>query len=238
MSSITLDHIHHSYKNQPTLEDFSFSFTSQRMIALLGPSGCGKTTLLRLIAGLETPQSGRVLIDGKVVTDNKNLIVLPHKRGMGFIFQDLALWPHMSVYENIAFGLHEQGKKQIEQTVKNSLDIFGIADTVHKYPHQLSGGQKQMVAIARTLVLEPKVLLMDEPMANIDVQVKEQILLYLKTLQPLYGFTLLYVTHDHREAFDIGEEIVVMREGKIMAHGTKEEILKTEDTFTKSFVKI
>lgn len=238
MSNITLEYIHHSYKNNPTLRDFSYSFGKQDRVCIIGPSGCGKTTLLRLIAGLETPQEGRVLIDGALVTENKNLVVPPYQRGVGFIFQDLALWPHMRVYENIAFGLREQGKQQIDHTVKKSLDLFGIADAMYKYPHQLSGGQKQMVAIARTLVLEPKVLLMDEPMANIDIQVKEKILNHLKTLQKLYGFILLYVTHDHREAFDIGEEIVVMREGKIMAHGTKEEILKTEDPFTQSFIKI
>lgn len=238
MSSITFEHVYHSYKNEPTLKDFSCSFTAESMIAIIGPSGCGKTTLLRLIAGLEMPQSGRVLIDNQAMSENKNLIIPPHQRGVGFIFQDLALWPHMSVYENIAFGLQEQGEDQIAVKVKKSLDLFGIGDSVHKYPHQLSGGQKQMVAIARTLVLKPKVLLMDEPMANIDVQVKKQIFIHLKTLQQFYGFTLLYVTHDHREAFELTEQILVMREGEIMTYGSKDDILKTHDPFTKSFIKI
>jgi ABC-type Fe3+/spermidine/putrescine transport system ATPase subunit len=238
MYKITLEHIAHYYGDKETLKDFSISFEQGKTTCLLGPSGCGKTTLLRLIAGLEKPSDGMVKIGGVIVSRKKETIIPPHKRKIGFIFQDLALWPHFNVYENIAFGLKEKKEKNIKSKVAGLLDLFGIGDKVTKYPHELSGGQKQMVAVARSLALEPEILLMDEPLANIDTHLKENILQHLKTIQREKEFTLLYVTHDHREAMKIADYIIVMDRGRIVAAGTKEEILDSSMDFVKSFLNI
>lgn len=238
MHRITLEHIAHYYGDKETLNDFSFSFERGKTTCLLGPSGCGKTTLLRLIAGLEEPSNGTVKIEGTIVSRKKETIVPPHKRKIGFIFQDLALWPHFDVYENIAFGLKEKKQKNIKSKVAGLLDLFGIGDKTTKYPHELSGGQKQMVAVARSLALQPEILLMDEPLANIDTHLKENILQHLKTIQREKQFTLLYVTHDHREAMKIADYIIVMDRGRIVAAGTKEEILDSSMDFVKSFLNI
>jgi len=249
MYSIQLDHITHNYNDKKVINDFSFMFNSGQTYCLLGPSGCGKTTILRLIAGLEVPQDGSIVINGKVVTDKNKILVLPHKREVGFVFQDLALWPHFSVYENIAFGLreksrvgiHKPGKvtiAQIEEKVLQLLDFFGISEHQKKYPHQLSGGQKQMVAIARSLALNPKILMLDEPMANIDAQLKETIIEHLYTLQKQLTFTMIYVTHDHREAMYGNNNIIIMNRGEIVNAGTKEQVLNTKEDFTQSFIKL
>jgi ABC-type Fe3+/spermidine/putrescine transport system ATPase subunit len=228
----------HYYGDKETLNDFSFSFERGKTTCLLGPSGCGKTTLLRLIAGLEEPSDGTVKIEEAIVSRKREVIVPPHKRKIGFIFQDLALWPHFNVYENIAFGLKEKKEKNIKSKVAGLLDLFGIGDKTTKYPHELSGGQKQMVAVARSLALQPEILLMDEPLANIDTHLKENILQHLKTIQREKEFTLLYVTHDHREAMKIADYIIVMDRGRIVAAGTKEEILDSSMDFVKSFLNI
>lgn len=237
MSSIQLNHIDHAYGNQPVIKNFTFAFADGQITCLLGPSGCGKTTVLRLIAGLEVPQKGNIIINGETVTENSKIVVPPHKRSVGFIFQDLALWPHFTVYENVAFGLKEHKAENVAQKVKEMLDVFSLADQQKKYPHQLSGGQKQMVAIARSLVLQPQALLMDEPLANIDVQVKNRILEHLLSVHKVSPFTIIYVTHDHKEAFDIGNSIVVMNQGNIIASGNSEEILHSQHIFLKSFIK-
>jgi ABC-type Fe3+/spermidine/putrescine transport system ATPase subunit len=237
MSRIDMNHIVHAYSDQQVLEDFSFAFTSGQITCLLGPSGSGKTTILRLIAGLETPRQGNIQLNGKTVTDNGRIIIPPHERKIGFIFQDLALWPHFTVYNNIAFGLKERKAGNVRQKVKEMLDIFGLADQQQKYPHQLSGGQKQMVAIARSLVLQPQILLMDEPLANIDVQVKNNILNHLFKVHEANPFTILYVTHDHHEAFDIGHSIAVMQKGNVVESGNSKAIRHSQHPFVQSFIK-
>jgi ABC-type Fe3+/spermidine/putrescine transport system ATPase subunit len=237
MSEIKLKHINHNYGSKQVLSDFSFDFEEEKNYCLLGPSGCGKTTILRLIAGLETPELGTVKIGEFTVSNGGEVLIPPHKREIGFVFQDLALWPHFTVYKNIAFGLEQQKDKNVKQKVREILDVFGIADQQEKFPHQLSGGQKQMVAIARSLVMNPKILLLDEPLANIDVHVKENIINHLYTLQKQKGFTMIYVTHDHREVLHEGNTIVVMSEGEVEASGSMEEIIKSENKFVKSFIK-
>lgn len=237
MCNIQLNNIDHSYGGNRVLQDFTFIFESGNTYCILGPSGCGKTTLLRLIAGLETPQKGTIQINKSIASESENILVPPHLREIGFVFQDLALWPHFSVYENIAFGLKERKEKMVKEKVFQMLDLFGIADQVKKYPHRLSGGQKQMVAIARSLVLNPKILLLDEPMANIDGQIKEFIINHLYNLQKQNGFTMLYVTHDHRETIQTGNYIV-MNNGKIEVSGTREKIRNSSNNFVKSFIKI
>lgn len=236
MHKIILEHITHHYGEKEVLKDISVSF-EQGTTCLLGPSGCGKTTILRLIAGLERPSGGVVKINGTTVSENGAILVLPHQRKIGFIFQDLALWPHFTVYDNIAFGLKEKKEKNIKSKVSDLLDLFGISDKAREYPHQLSGGQKQMVAIARSLALQPEILLMDEPLANIDTQLKEDILQHLKAIQQQQGFTMLHVTHDHREAMNIGDYILIINAGKIEAAGTKEKIESSSSQFVKSFLK-
>lgn len=236
MHKIILENIAHNYGDKQVLDNFSFSFEQGKTTYIIGPSGCGKTTVLRLIAGLETPTQGIVKVDGEIVSNNGKVLVLPHNRKIGFVFQDLALWPHFTVYNNIAFGLKERKEKAIKEKVSDMLELFRIEDKAKKYPHQLSGGQKQMVAIARSLVLKPDILLMDEPLANIDIKLKEDILQHLKFLQQQQHFTMLYVTHEHCESMNSGDCILVMNAGKIEAAGSLEEISRSQNNFVKSFI--
>ncbi|HEY9559306.1 MAG TPA: ABC transporter ATP-binding protein [Anseongella sp.] len=238
MPEITLEHIAHRYSSKQVLEGFTCSFGAGKTTCLLGPSGCGKTTVLRLIAGLEVPLKGSISIDDQIVSKNGKILVPPHQRKTGFIFQDLALWPHFTVFDQIAFGLREWKEKQVSEKVLGILELFGIKDQVKKYPHQLSGGQKQMVAIARSIVLQPEVLLMDEPLANIDVTLKATILRHLQSLREQYRFTMLYVTHDHREAMQTGDSISVMNAGKIEVSGTVQQMRESSNEFVKSFIHL
>ncbi len=216
---IKLNNITYSYGDKSVLCDLNLEIEANQLCCLLGSSGCGKTTILRLIAGLESPQNGEINIGNKVFTKNKKILVQPHQRNIGYIFQDLALWPHFTVYKNIAFGLNERNEKNVKDTVFKMLDFFGIQDQSEKYPNQLSGGQKQLVAISRSLVLKPKILLMDEPLTNLDVKLKRKILEHIKELKHSQSFganlTIIYVTHDHREAFAIADKIIILNEGKI-----------------------
>ena len=238
MYKISLEHIAHRYGDNKVLDNFSFCFEEAKTTCMIGPSGCGKTTILRLIAGLEVPQKGIIKIDETIVTENEKILLPPHKRKIGFVFQDLALWPHFTVFRNIAFGLKDRKEEKVSHQVNQILDLFGIADKAKKYPHQLSGGQKQMVAIARSLVHRPEIFLMDEPLANIDVKVKEYILSHIKQLQQQLEFTMLYVTHDHEEAMQTGDKILVINEGVIKASGTKKEIGNSTNHFVRSFIKL
>ena len=241
---INLNNITHSYGDKPVIHDLTLNLEANQLSCLLGGSGCGKTTILRLIAGLEIPQTGQITIEDKIVTENGRIIIPPHQRNTGFIFQELALWPHFTVYKNIAFGLNErksanrQGKeKNVKDTVFQMLDFFGLQELAEKYPHQLSGGQKQLVAISRSLVLKPHILLMDEPLANLDVKLKRKLLEHIKNLKQNFDITLVYVTHDHKEAFAIADKIVVLNEGKIEDTGTMEQIKKSENEFVRYFLE-
>ncbi len=242
---IKLNNITHTYGIKPVLHDLTLDIEANQLTCLLGSSGSGKTSILRLIAGLEIPKSGEITIDNISVTENKQILIPPHKRTIGFIFQDLALWSHFTVYKNIAFGLTEQKttrrqstKKNIKDTVFKMLNFFGLQEHAEKYPHQLSGGQKQLLAISRSLVLKPKILLMDEPLTNIDVKMKRKILEHIKKLKQNFNLTIIYVTHDHKEAFAIADKIVVIDEGKIEATGTVEQIKNSENKFIKYFIEI
>ncbi len=244
MGMIEFKNIAHSYGTKPVLHDLTLDFKANQLTCLLGGSGCGKTTILRLIAGLEIPQTGHVIIEDKIVTKNKQILIPPNLRNIGFIFQDLALWPHFTVYKNIAFGLTErklanQKDKEIniKDTVFKMLDFFDLREYADRYPHQLSGGQKQLAAISRSLVLKPKILLMDEPLANLDVKLKRKILEHIKNLKHNFDLTIIYVTHDHKEAFAIADEIVVLNDGKIEETGSVEQIKKSENTFVKYFLE-
>ncbi len=237
MSIIKLYNISHSYGAKPVLRDLSLNIEANQLTCLLGGSGSGKTTILRLIAGLEIPQRGKITIQDKMVTEDQKIIEQPHQRNIGFIFQDLALWPHFTVYKNIAFGLSERKEKNIRSTVFKMLDFFDLQAHAEKYPHQLSGGQKQLVAISRSLVLKPKILLMDEPLASLDVKLKRKILGHIKNLKQNFDLSLVYVTHDHKEAFAIADQIVVLNDGKIEETGNVEQIKKSENEYVKYFLE-
>lgn len=234
---IKLNNISHSYGIKTVLHDLSFDIDCNQLTCLLGSSGSGKTTILRNVAGLEVPEKGQIVIENKSVTENGKILIPPHQRNIGFIFQDLALWPHFTVYENIAFGLKERKKKRLKETVFEMLDFFGLQEHAMKYPHQLSGGQKQLVAISRSLVLKPKILLMDEPLANLDVKLKRKILEHIKTLKQNFNLTIVYVTHDHREAFAIADQVVVLNNGKIEEIGTVDQIKKSKNEFIRYFLE-
>ena len=234
---IELKNITHSYGTKSVLHDLTLEFKAKQLSCLLGSSGSGKTTILRLIAGLETPTNGQIIIENKILTKNKQILIPPHQRNIGFIFQDLALWPHFTIYKNIAFGLNERKEKGVRDTVFKMLEFFDLQEHADKYPHQLSGGQKQLVAISRSLVLKPKILLMDEPLANLDVKLKRKMLEHIKNLKQNFELSIIYVTHDHKEAFAIADKIVVLNNGKIEETGTVEQIKKSENKFTKYFLE-
>lgn len=234
---IELKNISHYYKDKKAIKDLSLSIKENKITCLLGGSGSGKTTLLRIIAGLEIPYQGVVEIDKKVVTKDGKSKTSPQNRNIGFIFQDLALWPHFTVYDNIAFGLKEHNHQNIKQTVDDILDFMEIKDHADKYPHQLSGGQKQRVAIARSLVLEPKVLLMDEPLTNLDIKLKRKLLELIKNLNYELEITIIYVTHNQNEAFYIADEIVVLNEGVIEDKGTIDQIKNSKNEYIKYFLE-
>jgi len=234
---IELQNITHNYGTKAVLRDMDLHIRAHQITCLLGSSGCGKTTILRTIAGLELPKQGSLIIGGKIVSQNHRMIIPPQDRDMGFIFQDLALWPHFTVFENIAFGLKERKETNIKEKVFEMLDFFALGDYAERYPHQLSGGQKQLVAISRSLVLKPKILLMDEPLANLDVKLKRKILEHIKKLKERFNLTLVYVTHDHREAFAIADEVVVLNEGRIEEIGSVDQIKESDNKFTKYFLE-
>ncbi len=234
---IKLTGIKHSYGKISVLQDLNVDIRANQITCLLGGSGCGKTTILRLISGLEIPEGGRVWIGDDVVTDGNEIVVPPHERNIGFIFQDLALWPHFTVYKNVAFGLIERKKNNVSESVTKMLDFFKLGNQSNKYPHQLSGGQKQLVAISRALVLKPKILLMDEPLANIDVKLKRKILTHIKELKERFDLTIVYVTHDHREAFAIADQVIVLNDGKIEETGTVEQIKQSTNEFVEYFLE-
>jgi len=234
---IQLKNISFAYSNKALFDHLNLEIASNKLTCLLGGSGCGKTTLLRLISGLETPANGQIIIDSKVLCEDGHNIIPVNKREIGFVFQDLALWPHLTVYENVSFGLKEQKSAQIDEKTTEILQFFGIFELLEKFPHQLSGGQKQLVAMARSMVLQPKILLMDEPLANLDVKLKRTLLAHINKLKSEFDITIIYVTHDHREAFNIADNVVVMDEGKIIENGSVAEIKTSKNDFVKWFLE-
>ncbi|RLF14366.1 MAG: ABC transporter ATP-binding protein [Thermoprotei archaeon] len=203
-------------------------------MVLVGPSGCGKTTLLRLIAGLEVPDHGRILFDGEDVTD-----LPPYKRDTGMVFQNYALWPHMTVFENIAYGLRirKVPRNEIKKRVKWALELVKLEGLEDRYPHELSGGQQQRVALARALVVQPKVLLLDEPLSNLDAKLRVEMREEIRRLQKELGITTIYVTHDQEEALTIADRIAVMNMGQIIQVGTPYEVYRRpRNLFVASFL--
>lgn len=227
------------YGGKTILRNISFEVDEgPAFISILGKSGCGKTTLLRLLAGLEKPEEGKISINGKIVSEGNKIIVLPHQRDIGFVFQDLALWPHFTVYQNIEFGLKQLQIAGYKNLINQTLEEFGIAELKNNFPHQLSGGQQQLVALARSMALQPRILLMDEPLANLDVKLKKQIRRLVKQLVKEKDMTVLYVTHDHKEAVDLSDKIMLLNNGIINYYGATTEMHQSNDAFVKEFIEI
>jgi len=222
------------YGDVAVINDLSFGVKAGEFFTLLGPSGCGKTTILRMLAGFNSIEGGEVLIDESVINKTS-----PHKRNIGMVFQNYAIFPHMTVYDNVAFGLKVRrfGKKQIQQRVDEILKIVQIEKWKDKYPKNLSGGQQQRVALARAIVIHPKVLLMDEPLSNLDAKLRVEMRVAIKKIQNRIGITTIYVTHDQEEALAISDRIAVMNTGKILQIGTPEDIyMRPVDVFVATFI--
>ena len=205
---VELKDINKHFNNYKASDHVSFGIEKGKLIGLLGPSGSGKTTILRMIAGLEQPDSGEIIIDGKVVND-----VPASKRGIGFVFQNYALFRYMTVYDNIAFGLKVQkvDKKTIDKRVKELIELIGLKGLDKRYPSQLSGGQRQRVAFARALAPNPQLLLLDEPFAAIDAKVRQELRSWLKEMIEQLGVTSIFVTHDQDEAIEVADEIIITK---------------------------
>ncbi len=218
MSKIVLSHIDKFYGENHVLRDINLTIEDGDFMTLLGPSGCGKTTTLRVVSGLEKPQNGTMTIDDKPVIDaEKAFYEAPSKRGLNLVFQSYALWPHMTVFDNVAFGLKikKMKKAEVEETVMRSLKTMRIEEYRDRYPNELSGGQQQRVAIARAIASSPKLLLLDEPLSNLDARLRIDMRAELKRLHRETGTTIIYVTHDQVEALTMSTKIALFKEGEI-----------------------
>ncbi len=231
---LELNHIKKSFGSTEVLRDIDLQINKGEFITLLGPSGCGKTTILRIIAGLEEPDAGKVLLSGADVTKAE-----PNRRNVNTVFQNYALFPHMNVEENIGYSLkiHKVHKNEISQKVKEALELVQLSGYEKRMPSALSGGQKQRVAIARAIVNNPEVLLLDEPLGALDLQLRRQMQTELKRLQKKLGITFIYITHDQEEAINMSDRIVVMKEGSFKQIGSPAEIYdRPKTSFVAEFV--
>lgn len=223
-----------SYGSTPVLRDINLTVEPGEFFALLGPSGSGKTTLLRLIAGFQRPHSGQLLIDGQDVANQP-----PHMRRVGMVFQNYALWPHLNVWDNVAFGLVEQGlpRRAIADKVQAVLDLVGLAEFGRRAPSTLSGGQQQRVALARSMVVEPQLLLLDEPLSNLDKHLRLQMRQELQHLQRRLGLTTIFVTHDQEEAMTIADRMAILDQGVLQQTGNPAGLFDyPRNRFVASFV--
>lgn len=230
---VELKNINKNFGDYKASDNVNFGVEKGKLIGLLGPSGSGKTTILRMIAGLETPDSGDIIIDGVRVND-----LAASKRGIGFVFQNYALFRYMTVYDNIAFGLRVQkaDKKKIDERVRELIKLIGLEGLEKRYPSQLSGGQRQRVAFARALAPNPQLLLLDEPFAAIDAKVRKELRSWLREMIEKLGVTSIFVTHDQDEAIEVADEIIITNKGRIEQPGTPIEIYHNPKTaFTASF---
>jgi spermidine/putrescine transport system ATP-binding protein len=218
---ITLDHVHKMFGSFTAVHDANFGIRSGEFFAMLGPSGCGKTTTLRMIAGFEQPSYGKVLLDGKDVSSTP-----PYRRNVNTVFQQYALFPHMSVFDNVAFGPRSRKEKTrgLDKRVNDMLEVVRLGEFARRRPSQLSGGQQQRVALARALVNLPSALLLDEPLAALDLKLRQAMQLELKRIQREVGITFVFVTHDQEEAITMSDRIAVLNQGKVEQIGTPEEI--------------
>lgn len=234
MSWVELEGLRKAFAGKLALHDFSLTIDKGEVISLLGPSGCGKTTTLRIVAGFEFPDEGAVRIGGEDV-----FALPPHRRGMGIVFQNYALFPHLNAVENIAFGMRIAGRTSgdIRSRTMELLDLVGLPDVAQKMPHQLSGGQQQRIALARALAVNPRLLLLDEPLSALDAVVRLHLRDEIRRIQGTLGVTTIWVTHDQEEALAISDRIVVMHEGHIEQVGPPEDIYgRPASRFVASFI--
>ncbi len=238
MSSITIRNVKKCFGDTVVLRDFTQEFREGEFITLLGPSGCGKTTMLRMIAGFEKPTEGEIAI-GEQVVSSKKVFVPPEKRDIGMVFQSYAVWPHMTVFDNVAYPLRIQKlpKGEVDRRVEEILQVVHLGRYARRMPGQLSGGQQQRVALARALVMNPRLLLLDEPLSNLDAKLREGMRYEIKEIQRELGITVVYVTHDQTEAMAMSDRIVVINRGVIQQVGTPQEIYRTPaNQFVADFV--
>jgi sn-glycerol 3-phosphate transport system ATP-binding protein len=234
VSEIGLERVTKAFGRVKAVDDVSFRAESGKFVVLLGPSGCGKSTVLRLIAGLEEPTAGRILIDGKDVTR-----LAPEKRRLSMVFQSYALFPHLSVAENIVFGLKVRrlDARKRNERLKSVAELVGLKQQLERKPQQLSGGQRQRVALARAIVAENPICLMDEPLSNLDAQLRHGMRVEIRALQQRLGMTVVYVTHDQVEAMSMADKIVLIREGRIEQEGSPEALYARPATmFAAKFI--
>ena len=244
MNVLTVNDLHLDYGSgasaNPILKGVSMHLRRGEVVALLGPSGSGKTTLLRAVAGLESPKSGAIDIGERRVFDGAKGLELPaEERSLGLVFQSYALWPHKTVFDNVAYGLklRKMGTREIEAKVREVLEQLGLGQLGQRFPHQLSGGQQQRVAIARALVYNPPVILLDEPLSNLDAKLREEARAFLRELIVRLGLSALMVTHDQAEAMAISDRILLLNNGKIEQQGTPQSMYESPDTlFTAEFM--
>lgn len=236
---INMKNISKSYDKVDVIKNLDLQIADKEFTTLLGPSGCGKTTILRMIAGLETPTSGEIYFDDKCVfSDKKGINIPPEKRNIGFVFQDFALWPHLTVFENVAFGLRaRRDTKNMEKRVMHALKAVRLEEYRDRYPSQLSGGQQQRVGFARAIVTRPDCILFDEPLSALDAILRDEMRIEIKRLTVELGVTAVFVTHDQMEAMSMSDRIVVLNKGAIEQQGKPEEIYQSPSTpFTAKFI--
>src|SRR4029077_16837958 len=227
MAEIVLRELSKRFGNSTAVDDLTLTLASGELVALLGPSGCGKTTTLRMIAGFETPTRGRVILNDVDVTEAP-----PEKRNCGMVFQNYALFPHLTVHRNVAFGLEMQGvrRNEIDRRVTEILEKVGLGGLGKRYPRQLSGGQQQRTALARALVINPSVLLLDEPLANLDAKLREEMRVFIRSLVREFHITTLYVTHDQAEALVLADRVAVLIDGVLQQFDTPQIVYRRPRT--------
>lgn len=236
MAILKVKNLSKNFGKVKAVQEVSFEATEGRVLSLLGPSGCGKTTMLRCIAGFENPDRGEIYLDDRKITS-----IPPEKRGIGMVFQNYALWPHMTVYGNLAFGLQirKVPKDEITKKIKKVLGMVQLEGYENRYPRQMSGGQQQRIAMARALIFEPGIMLLDEPLSNLDAQLREEMRFEFIELQKKLGITAIYVTHDQAEALVISDKILILDQGKMIQFGTPKEIYSNpKNKFVAGFIAV
>lgn len=229
---LELRNISKSYKNKKVLKDINLTIGSGEIVSLLGPSGCGKTTLLNIVLGLTEQTNGQLFYNGQDISKQSM-----QERGFNIVFQDFALFPHLNAYDNIVYGLKNKKQQMTKDEIQEYVDFLELAPHLHKKIHELSGGQKQRVSIARTLVMQPKILLLDEPLSALDGVIKESIKERIKSIARQFHLTTIIVTHDPEEALTLSDKVLIINEGTVSQYGTPHEILKTpKNQFIEDFI--
>ncbi|MFZ4713210.1 MAG: ABC transporter ATP-binding protein [Bacteriovoracaceae bacterium] len=240
MSSVEFINVSKIYSEVPVLSDYNFKIKDGEFVSFLGPSGCGKTTSLRMIAGLEKNSTGVIKLDDDIISSPEaDIFVVPEKRKLGMVFQSYAIWPHMTVFENVAFPLKmaKVSKPEIKSQVEEILNLVELGGFSERLPNTLSGGQQQRVALARGLAARPKVLLLDEPLSNLDAKLREKMRKDIRDIQQHFKITCVYVTHDQVEAFSMSDRIMIMNKGQILQFATPAEMrANPADEFVRDFI--